>query len=134
MVGLSGLVDAILRSLVPQRTYNGGGHLQWAVAERLESGLVVGGECAPFLLVPVPLAYQRAGLGPAAFRYDTLVATGVMLSDAWPLARASAPESTLSSVRMYLGCRPTNLTEALDRMAAAGVRYDMAVPAGGGRT
>lgn len=82
---------------------------------------LIGGECAPFLLVALPPAFTD---GPT-FRRQLFARTGVMTSDPWPLARHTSTPSELPYFRIHLGSPAHVLDEALDRLRDAGVTYAM---------
>lgn len=82
------------------------------------------GPCSPFALLRLPPRYARRADGNREFRRQCFVATGVMLSDAWPLARAAGHRGSLPYARIFLGPPPWILAEAAERMARAGFTYE----------
>ena len=90
------------------------GPLRWPTAT------VVGGECGPYALIRIPLAYQTEPDGPARWRRDLFDATGVLLSP----ASIEQPQLPTPYLRIYLGTSTTVLAGALQRIRAAGITYD----------
>lgn len=85
-----------------------------------------GGQFGPFLLIPIPPAFAALEDGVDQFRKACFARTGVMLSDAWPLARKAERRGSLRYARIHLGIPATELREALDRLHAAGIGYQLA--------
>lgn len=141
-----GPLDDLVNDVRPQHTFNYGIHLQWAMAqwladrhaverylalERADTAAkrdsvlgwlphrlrdkVIAGPAAPYVLYPVP-----DGIEVTTYLRRAVLDCGVVLSDAWPLARTGATEVT-GYVRMYLGPELTVLATARDRLAAAGL-------------
>lgn len=141
-----GRLDDLVNDIRPQHTFNYGIHLQWAMArwladrpaveqylvrERagtaekraavlgwLPAGIrerVIAGPAAPYVLYPV-----LEGTDVTAYLRRAVLECGVVLSDAWPLARVG-PTASTGYVRMYLGPALDELTTARDRLAAAGL-------------
>lgn len=86
---------------------------------------VYAGACGPFLLFGLPPAYLGLRGGTRNFRLQCFQATGVIFSDAWPLARATDYGGTLAYIRMFLGAPLPLLKDAFARMARAGFGYRM---------
>lgn len=137
-----GPLDDLVNEVRPQHTFNYGIHLQWAMAAWLsdrpavESYLerqrdetadkraavlgwlppssrarAIAGPAAPYVLYPVP-----EGITVEQYLRRAAVECGVLLSDAWPLARLADTDST-GYVRMYLGPSRAELADARDRLA-----------------
>jgi aspartate/methionine/tyrosine aminotransferase len=87
-------------------------------------GLVDGDGGGPFLLFPVPRSYAGLEDGVTLFRRSCFERTGVLFSDAWPLARVAPQHGSLPYVRMYLGGSKEAIVVALARMRDAGFVYD----------
>lgn len=144
------LLDVLVNDVRPRHSFNYSGMPQWAMAEWLENRPevdryldgrrralagkrkalaslvgepagalpVVHGPAAPYLLYPVP---KTAGARTVPeYIHAAVRDAGVVLSDAWPLAReADAPDT--GYVRMYLGPDLPVLSEACQRLASAGL-------------
>ncbi|NKZ03429.1 pyridoxal phosphate-dependent aminotransferase [Actinomadura latina] len=91
-----------------------------AVARRLSgslpAGRLIAGPAAPYLLFPVP----RTGAAASTRGFLCRCATeaGVLLADAWPMARPGITGDN-GYVRMYLGAPLAALNEACDRLENA---------------
>lgn len=140
------LLDDLVNDLRPQHTFNYGIHLQWAMAQWLTDRpeverylnrqradtadkrtavldwlplgtreRVISGPAAPYLLYPVP-----EGIAVTEYLRRAVLECGVVLSDAWPLARVG-PTASTGYVRMYLGPGLADLRTARDRLAAVGL-------------
>lgn len=140
------LLDTLVNDIRPQHTFNTAVHLQWAMAQWLSDSAAVAayldqertatakkravvldrlpddvrrrtiaGPAAPYLLMPVP-----AGLGTPEYLRRAVLDCGVLLSDAWPLARLG-PGGSSGYARLYLGPDQEVLTEAMDRLESAGL-------------
>ena len=88
------------------------------------------GDGGPFLLAPTPEAYARWPDGTTRFRRACLERTGVIFSDAWPLARITEQHSSLPYVRVFLGHPGPVVDDAFARLRDAGFAYDAELPAG----
>ncbi|MCO1578638.1 pyridoxal phosphate-dependent aminotransferase [Crossiella sp. SN42] len=90
------------------------------------AGAVHTGSCTSYLLFALPAAYAGLDDGEARFRDEVFARTGVLFAPAWPwpYAPTAAP---LPYMRMYLGPGQDVLTEAVDRLAGAGIQHGMAV-------
>ena len=97
----------------------------------LESGLcypserIHPGTCTSYMLFAVPEVYTGLPLGVQAFRDDVFRATGVLLAPAWPWPWETQVPFPIPYVRMFLGPAEDLIQTALERMVAAGFRYDM---------
>lgn len=143
------LLDTLVNDLRPQHTFNYAVQLQWAMARWLGrpsavAGYLAGeraataakraavldrlpeevrrrsiaGPSAPYVLFPVP-----DGLKVGDYLRSAVLDCGVLLSDAWPLARigdaGEVPDAGYA--RLYLGPDQELLMAAIDRLAAAGL-------------
>ncbi|MDI5961132.1 pyridoxal phosphate-dependent aminotransferase [Streptantibioticus silvisoli] len=137
-------LDTLVNDLRPQHTFNYAIHLQWAMAQWLadrpaveeylrgeqaataekraavlarlapdSARRAIAGPAAPYVLFPVPDGME---LGDHLRR--CVLECGVLLSDAWPLARTGSTERT-GYARMYLGPDLDVLMAAVDRLEAA---------------
>ncbi|GAA2818197.1 aminotransferase class I/II-fold pyridoxal phosphate-dependent enzyme [Crossiella cryophila] len=88
------------------------------------AGAVHTGTCTSYLLFALPEAYQRIPEGTVRFRDDTFARTGVLFAPAWPWPYAPTG-SPMPYMRMYLGPGQDSLTEAVHRMAQAGIDWQM---------
>ena len=93
------------------------------VAARLRAANVapeqtISGPASPYLLYPVPAAARSTSGTEYLERCATLA--GVLLSDAWPLARQSARPAG-DHVRMFLGHGQDALLDACDRLERFGL-------------
>jgi N-succinyldiaminopimelate aminotransferase len=140
------LLDDLVNDVRPQHTFNYGIHLQWAMAQWLRDrqgvdhylerqraetaekraavcdwlpartrDRVIAGPAAPYVLYPVP-----RGMDVTTYLRRAVFECGVVLSDAWPLARIGETAST-GYVRMYLGPDLLTLRTACGRLARAGL-------------
>lgn len=139
------VLDEIVLTLRPERVFNYGGLFQHAMAEWLEhpdqdawvakrnASLVAArqdvttaveshlrdtvppAECGPYVLLPVPSSLEGR---TRAFLEEMFRTTGLLLSDAWPLAR-NAPARAGNFVRMYLGAPADVLDDAVARYTSA---------------
>nr|MDQ3822287.1 pyridoxal phosphate-dependent aminotransferase [Actinomycetota bacterium] len=121
--GPEGYLDQRRWELDEKRTY-----ATTALVDELEypATAVHAGPSSPFALFELPPAYAGDDDGNQRFRHDCFRATGVILSDAWPLARDARHGGTLPYVRMFLGPPVEALTDAIRRLRRAGIRYGMA--------
>ncbi|MFC0542579.1 pyridoxal phosphate-dependent aminotransferase [Kutzneria chonburiensis] len=141
-----GPLDDLVNEVRPQHTFNYAIHLQWAMAQwladrvevaayleaqRTETALkraallswlppstldrTIAGPAAPYVLYPVP-----SGLTTEEYQRRAVLECGVVLSDAWPLARASGGDAT-GYVRLYLGPTLATLVNARDRLSDNGL-------------
>ena len=139
-----GPLDDLVNEVRPQHTFNYAIHLQWAMAQWLAERAAVtaylegqqdetavkraavlswlppavrartiAGPAAPYLLYPVDL-------GVTEYLRCAVVECGVVLSDAWPLARIGDTGST-GYVRLYLGPTLDSLLQARDRLSDKGL-------------
>jgi aspartate/methionine/tyrosine aminotransferase len=140
------LLDDLVNDVRPQHTFNYGSHLQWAMAQwlqdrqavddyleaqRIETAekraaicdpltarvreRVIAGPAAPYVLFPVP-----ANMDVTTYLRRAIIECGVILSDAWPLARVGETAST-GYARLYLGPDLPSLRAARDRLMRAGL-------------
>jgi aspartate/methionine/tyrosine aminotransferase len=143
------LLDTLVNDLRPRHTFNYAVHLQWAMAQWLAQPAAVAdylareraatadkraavldrlpqevrrtaiaGPAAPYVLFPVP-RHLKVG----DYLRSAVLDCGVLLSDAWPLARTAdtgdSPDTGYA--RLYLGPDQAVLMEAVDRLEAAGL-------------
>ncbi|MEC3978048.1 pyridoxal phosphate-dependent aminotransferase [Amycolatopsis sp. H20-H5] len=142
-------LDDLVNDVRPQHTFNYAIHLQWAMAqwladrpaveryldrERAETAekraavldwlpvgtrdRVIAGPATPYLLYPVP--DDTGSSDVTAYLRRAVLQCGVVLSDAWPLARVG-PTASTGYVRMYLGPGLAELRTARDRLADEGL-------------
>jgi len=144
------LLEVIVNEFRPRHSFNYGAAHQWAMAEWLEDRdavasylaeqrhelrrkqralldvvrsadplrPVVCGPAAPYLLYPVSEVSDVSRVDD--YLHRAVSEAGVMLSNAWTLARAAdAPD--IGYVRMYLGPDLPVLQEACDRLVKAGL-------------
>ena len=137
-----GPLDDLVNEVRPQHTFNYGIHLQWAMAAWLSDRSAVDSylerhreetaeKRAAVLSWLPPSSRARAIAGPAApyvlyrvpdgstveqYLRRAALECGVLLSDAWPLARVADTGST-GYVRMYLGPSRTELAQARNRLS-----------------
>lgn len=83
------------------------------------------GECSSYVLFQVPPVYGQKPNGVKAYLRDCFFQTGVLFSDVWPLPRVANMPEGVNYVRMYLAPATAILMEALQRMYAAGLTFDM---------
>ena len=158
IVAEPGLLDHFVNEIRPRHTYNYAVHLQQAMADWLEDGpgvraylrsqqedltakrhavldrlgrhldpgSLVCGPASPYVLFPLPEEHRDDA---RAYLARCVSEAGVLLSDAWPLAR-TGPTPTSGHVRMYLGPSLPVLLEACDRLASAGLLPHASAPAG----
>jgi N-succinyldiaminopimelate aminotransferase len=139
-------LDDLVNEVRPQHTFNYTIHLQWALAQWLANRVdvaaylneqqaamtlkrsavlswlppsvrqrTIAGPAAPYLLYPVP-----SGFTVEEYLRRMAVECGVLLSDAWPLARVGGAGST-GYVRLYLGPVLATLEDARDRLSGGGL-------------
>lgn len=82
-------------------------------------------ECCSVALIAVPRRYriQHEENASRVFRQDCLMRTGVLLAEPWMASHSTGAE--VPYVRMYLGPNQSVLDEAIERIATAGMTYDM---------
>ncbi len=83
------------------------------------------GECTSYLLFAIPEVYTRQPDGVRQYLHDCFIHTGVLFSDPWLLPRVGDTLGGVNYVRMYLGPDLEVLEAAVERMARAGLTYDM---------
>jgi aspartate/methionine/tyrosine aminotransferase len=143
------LLDTLVNDIRPRHTFNYAVHLQWAMAQWLMQSAAVddylakervatasrraavldrlpqdarrrtiAGPAAPYVLFPVP-----GQLKVGDYLRSAALDCGVVLSDAWPLARTgdTGEDRDTGYARLYLGPDLPVLMAAVDRLEAAGL-------------
>lgn len=83
------------------------------------------GECTSYVLFAIPEVYVAQPDGVRQYLRDCFTHTGVLYSDPWLMPRVGPAQGKLYYARMYLGPELDVLETAIERMARAGLTYDM---------
>jgi N-succinyldiaminopimelate aminotransferase len=81
------------------------------------------GECTPYMVVDVPPAHAESEDTAQAFRSRCFERTAVLTAPIWPWPMPAPGAAQRPQLRLYLGSGVDGVTEAVRRMADAGLDY-----------